>query len=68
MATYIPKVDDAHRKWFLIDAKGQVLGKVATKAAMILTGKSKPSFTPFLDTGDHVVVINAAAVHLTGKK
>jgi large subunit ribosomal protein L13 len=68
MPTYIPKVDDAQRKWFLIDAKSQVLGKVATKAATILMGKGKPTFTPFLDTGDHVVVINAAAVHLTGRK
>jgi large subunit ribosomal protein L13 len=68
MPTYIPRVDEAQRKWFLIDAKDQVLGKVATKAATILTGKNKPTFTPFLDTGDHVVVINAAKVHLTGTK
>lgn len=68
MPTYIPPVDEAQRKWFLIDAKDQVLGKVATKAATILTGKNKPTFTPFLDTGDHVVVINAAKVHLTGTK
>ena len=68
MPTYIPRVDEAQRKWFLIDAKDQVLGQVATKAATILTGKNKPTFTPFLDTGDHVVVINAAKVHLTGTK
>jgi large subunit ribosomal protein L13 len=68
MSTYIPRVDEAKRKWFLIDAKDQVLGKVATKAATILTGKAKPTFTPFLDTGDHVIVINAAKVHLTGRK
>jgi large subunit ribosomal protein L13 len=68
MPTYIPKVDDAQRKWFLIDAKSQVLGKLAAKAATILMGKDKPIFTPFLDTGDHVVIVNAAAVHLTGRK
>jgi len=68
MPTYIPKVDEAQRKWFLIDAKDRVLGKVATKVATILMGKDKPIFTPFLDTGDHVVVVNAAAVHLTGRK
>jgi large subunit ribosomal protein L13 len=66
--TYIPKLDAIDRRWFVIDASGQVLGKVATKAASILTGKAKPIYTPFLDTGDHVVVINADAVVLTGRK
>ena len=68
MPTYIPKADDLNRKWFLIDAKGKVLGRIATAAAEILTGKRKPIYTPFLDTGDHVIVINAADVHLTGRK
>jgi large subunit ribosomal protein L13 len=68
MPTYIPRVDEAQRKWFVIDAKDQVLGKVATRAANILSGKNKPTYTPFLDTGDHVVVINAARVHLSGRK
>lgn len=68
MPTYIPKVDALERKWFVIDAKDQVLGKLATTAAEILTGKRKPIFTPFLDTGDHVIVINAASVHITGRK
>lgn len=68
MPTYIPRVDEKSRKWFVIDAKDQVLGKVAVTAAEILTGKRKPTFTPFLDTGDHVIVINAAKVHLTGRK
>lgn len=68
MTTYIPKVDERDRQWFVIDAKDQVLGKLATRAATILTGKHKPSYTPFLDTGDHVIVINAARVHLTGRK
>jgi large subunit ribosomal protein L13 len=68
MPTYIPKADAITRKWFVIDAKGQVLGKVAAAAAMVLTGKRKPIYTPFLDTGDHVVVINADQVHLSGRK
>ena len=68
MPTYIPKVEEHDREWFVIDAKDQVLGKLATRAASILTGKHKPSYTPFLDTGDHVIVINAAKVHLTGRK
>ena len=68
MTTHIPTVDERERQWFVIDAKDQVLGKLAAKAAAILTGKTKPIYTPFLDTGDHVVVINAAKVHLTGRK
>ena len=68
MPTYIPKVDERDRQWFVIDAKDKVLGKLATRAASILTGKHKPTFTPFLDTGDHVIVINASKVHLTGRK
>jgi large subunit ribosomal protein L13 len=68
MSTFIPKVEGLERKWFLIDAKGQVLGQLATKAAVLLTGKHKPIYTPFLDTGDHVVVINAGQVHLSGRK
>ena len=68
MTTHIPKIREADRKWFVIDARDQVLGKLATTAAVILTGKNKPIYTPFLDTGDHVIVINAAQVHLTGRK
>lgn len=68
MTTYIPKGADLDRKWYVIDAKGQVLGKLATAAAEILAGKRKPIYTPFLDTGDHVIVVNAAHVHLTGRK
>jgi large subunit ribosomal protein L13 len=67
-STYIPKADALERRWFVIDAGGQVLGKVAVKAADCLTGKRKPIYTPFLDTGDHVVVINADKVVLTGRK
>jgi len=55
-------------RWHLIDANGQVLGRIATRAARILQGKHKPSYTPFIDTGDHVVVVNAATVKLTGRK
>jgi len=68
MPTHIPKVEEKDRKWFVIDAQDQVLGKLATRAATILTGKHKPTYTPFLDTGDHVIVINASKVHLTGRK
>jgi large subunit ribosomal protein L13 len=66
--TYIPKANALERRWFVIDASGRVLGKVATAAANVLTGKRKPTYTPFLDTGDHVVVINASQVVLTGRK
>lgn len=68
MPTYIPKAGAIERRWYVIDASGKVLGKVATTAASVLAGKRKPIYTPFLDTGDHVVVINADAVVLTGKK
>jgi large subunit ribosomal protein L13 len=68
MSTFIPKIAEGDRKWYLLDARGQVLGKLATRAADILTGKRKPIYTPFLDTGDHVIVVNAAEVHLTGNK
>ena len=66
--TYSAKKDEIKRKWYIIDAKGKVLGKVAVKAATILRGKHKPIYTPHIDTGDHVVVINASQVVLTGKK
>lgn len=75
MKTYLPKIDKLNRtideqprKWHIIDADGAVLGKEATKAANLLRGKNKPTFTPHLDTGDFVVVINAEKVVLTGKK
>src|SRR5512143_2137996 len=68
MSTYIPKAGEISRKWFILDAKGQVLGKLAATAAEFLTGKHKPTYTPFLDTGDHVIVLNAGKVHLTGRK
>ena len=68
MPTWIPKGDAVQREWFVIDARDKVLGKLAVTAARILTGKHKPTYTPFLDVGDHVIVINAEKVHLTGAK
>ena len=68
MKTAIPSMDDFVRQWRLIDAEGQILGRVASQAAMVLMGKTKPSYTPFLDTGDHVIVVNAEKVRLTGRK
>lgn len=68
MSTDFPSKDDIARTWHVVDAQDQVLGKLASKAARILMGKHKASYTPFLDTGDHVVVINAAKVRLTGRK
>jgi large subunit ribosomal protein L13 len=67
MSTYFPKGEIA-RKWFVIDAEGQTLGRLATRAARILSGKDSPRYTPFIDTGDHVIVINADKVRLTGLK
>jgi large subunit ribosomal protein L13 len=68
MKTAIPSPEDIVRHWHLIDAEEAVLGRIATKAARILMGKHKPMYTPFLDTGDHVIVVNAAKVKLTGHK
>lgn len=68
MRTYFPKEGDIKPRWFVIDAEGQVLGRLSTRIANIISGKAKPTYTPFLDTGDHVIVINAEKVLLTGKK
>ena len=68
MRTYFPKKGDIEPRWFLIDAEGQVLGRLSTTIATIISGKNKPTYTPFLDTGDHVIVINAEKIVLTGKK
>ncbi len=68
MSTEFPSKNGIAREWHVIDAQNLVLGKVASKAAMVLMGKTKPSYTPFLDTGDHVIVINADKVRLTGRK
>jgi large subunit ribosomal protein L13 len=68
MKTYLPKVSEIENKCYLIDAKDKVLGKVAAKAASVLRGKHKRIYTPFLDTGDTVIIINADKVKVTGKK
>ena len=68
MKTLIPSEGEIVRQWHVVDAADQVLGRIASAAAMILMGKHKPTYTTFLDTGDHVIVINAAKVKLTGRK
>ena len=68
MSTEFPSKNGVDRKWHVIDAQDVVLGKLASKAAMLLMGKTKPIYTPFIDTGDHVIVINAEKVRLTGRK
>jgi large subunit ribosomal protein L13 len=68
MRTFLPSAKSVDSRWHVIDAQGQVLGRVATLAATLLQGKHKPTYTPFIDTGDHVVVVNAATVKLTGRK
>ena len=68
MRTFVASAKSADSRWHVIDAKDQVLGRVATLAARLLQGKHKPTYTPFIDTGDHVVVVNAEAVKLTGQK
>ena len=68
MRTYSTKKSDIERKWWVIDASGRTLGRMATEVAILLRGKHKPIYSPHLDTGDYVVVINAAKVRVTGKK
>lgn len=68
MKSFVAKPADIERKWYVIDADGQTLGRLATQVAMILRGKHKPTFTPHVDCGDNVIVINAGKVVLTGKK
>ena len=68
MSTYVATKDSIERKWLVIDADGKTLGRLATEVAKLLRGKHKPTYTPFLDTGDNVIVINASKVVLTGKK
>ncbi len=68
MNTQFPSKSEIQRTWHVLDAEGVVLGRLASKAAMLLMGKNKPSYTPFLDTGDHVIVVNADKVRLTGRK
>ena len=68
MKTYMAKAEAIERKWYIVDAAGQPLGRVASKVAAVLRGKHKPIFTPHVDTGDNVIVINASKIILTGKK
>ena len=68
MSTYIPKVEAIDRKWYILDAAGKPLGRVAAVAASILRGKNKPTFMPHVDCGDHVIIINADKAILTGNK
>lgn len=68
MSTYFPKAGEIARKWYVVDASGQTLGRLASQVARILMGKNNPRYTPFIDVGDHVVVINAEKVKTTGMK
>ena len=66
--TYSPKIKDIERAWHIVDADGLILGRMATEVARVLRGKHKPDFTPHIDTGDHVIIVNADKVVLTGRK
>ncbi|MEH6941163.1 50S ribosomal protein L13 [Bacillus sp. JJ722] len=66
--TFMAKANEIDRKWYVIDAEGQTLGRLSTEVATLLRGKHKPTFTPHVDTGDHVIIINAEKIELTGKK
>ena len=68
MKTFMPKAADITRQWYVVDAEGQVLGRVASQVANILRGKNKPIYTPNVDTGDYVIIINADKIVMTGKK
>lgn len=68
MKTVVPSKQEIERQWHVIDAEGIVLGRLASKAASLLMGKHKPTYTPYIDTGDHVVVVNAAKIRMTGRK
>lgn len=68
MKSYVARPKDIERKWYVIDATDKVLGRLATEVATILRGKHKPTYTPFIDTGDYVIVINAEKIRLTGNK
>ncbi len=68
MSTYFPKGSEVSRRWFVVDAQDQALGRLASHVANLLAGKLKPTWVPFMDMGDHVIIINAEKVKLTGKK
>ena len=66
--SYTPRAGDIERRWFVVDADGKTLGRLASQIAHVLRGKHKPTYSPHMDLGDHIVVINASKVHLTGRK
>ncbi|WP_054704998.1 50S ribosomal protein L13 [Shouchella patagoniensis] len=66
--TYMAKPNEVERKWYVVDAEGQTLGRLSSEVASILRGKHKPTFTPHIDTGDHVIILNASKIQLTGNK
>ena len=68
MKTFVPNKENASKKWYVVDAGGLVLGRLAAKVAAILRGKHRPEFTPHLDMGDHVIIVNAEKIRVTGKK
>ena len=68
MKTFMAKAHDVQRKWYIVDAEGKTLGRLASEVAKVLRGKNKPEYTPHVDTGDHVIILNAEKVVLTGKK
>jgi ribosomal protein L13 len=68
MGTFVPSGKDIDRKWFVVDASGKTLGRLATRAADVLSGKLNPQYVPYIDVGDHVIIINAEKVRLTGLK
>ena len=68
MKTYVPKKDAIEKKWWVIDAEDKILGRLATEIAVLLRGKRKPEYTPFLDSGDFVIIINAEKIKVTGDK
>jgi large subunit ribosomal protein L13 len=68
MKTYTARTADIQRQWLLVDAQGKTLGRLATQISMVLRGKHRPTYTPSMDTGDHVVVVNASKIALTGRK
>ena len=68
MKTYVPSASDIERKWYVVDATDKTLGRLASEVANVLRGKNKPIFTPFLDCGDYVIIVNAEKIRVTGKK
>jgi len=68
LQTYIPKLNEINQKWLVVDADGKVLGRLVSEVASILRGKNKPIFTPHMDVGDHVIIINVGKIRVTGKK